>query len=448
MEKAIINLLFLIGFSILLYLKAAQFKYRRLLTLLIVLAVVADISMNAYQQIKTLNGYAGYNFARHQYNMSTPGFEDVVTAMSKKDQDFYRTNVSIRMTPNDGIRFGYKGITNFNTLSNGVLHDFMYHLGYSTTLGVRSLMQNNGVLASDALLGFKYAISDQPIEKHGYSKNLCVKDICLYKNNNTLPIGFMMEKEQTDLIRKEDQAFQNQNLFLGGQVDYFRKIKPVETTYHNLSVKKEGQLLLVKKKLPNEEGSIEMTFDLQGRKQFYTLLSAGKGIPGLGETTVYVNGKSLGVYPQAHYERILDLGAFSDKKVNVKIVFSVPETQLAYQLFYALDIPSFEERIVEIRQQSFDMTSYSDTTVQGKINAKEADVLFFSIPYDPGWKVKVDGKQAPVVKMGGFIGVNVAEGLHEVELNFIPRGFVIGSILTIAAVLGLLARFIFTNRKG
>ena len=445
--KALVNALFLILICFTLYIRETNLKFRSAALWTLLFIVLCDIGLNAYQQIKTLNSYPGYSYSRDQYNIAAPGFQDALTELGEKDAGFYRLNSTIRMTPNDSIRYHYKGMSNFNTLSNGTLHDFMYHLGYSTTLGVRSLAQNNGILASDALLGFKYAITDQKINKHGYTKELCVKETCVYKNQQALPIGFMIDKDQVALARKEETPFVNQNLFLGGSEDYFKKRKPVQTTYHNLSVKKEGQILYVKKNNKDAEGSIEMTFDLAGKQQFYTLLAAGKGIPGLGETNVYVNEKSLGTYPAAHYERILDLGAFTNETVTVKIEFLVPETQLAHQLFYGLEIPAFKDRITEIQKQTFQLADYSDTTVKGSIKSEESNVLFFSIPYDKGWSAKVDGKTVPVMKLGGFIGVDLKKGTHDVELQFIPRGFMAGSVISIISLVGLLAAFVLAKRK-
>ncbi|WP_191090728.1 YfhO family protein [Niallia endozanthoxylica] len=446
--KAIVNALFLILFCFLLYLRESKLTYRAIATWMILLAILMDISLNAYQQVKTLNSYPGYSYSRNEYNISTPGFHEAIKKLGEKDSTFYRLNSSIRMTANDSLRYQYKGMNNFNTLSNGTLHDFMYHLGYSTTLGVRSLAQNNGILASDALLGFKYALSEQKVNKHGYTKELCVMNSCIYKNKDALPIGFMMEAEQFKLQRKEEAAFVNQNLFLGGTKDYFKKLAPEKTIYHNLSVKKEGQMLYVKKNNPNDEGYIEMTFPISGEQQLYTLLSAGKGFAGFGETNIYVNGKSIGIYPNAHYERVLDLGAFSDEISKVKIEFLVPETQLTHRLFYGLDIPSFQKRMKEMREQAFQVTDYSDTTMKGTITAKTDNMLFFSIPYDRGWNAKVNGEKVPVEKLGGFLGLKLENGTHDVELKFIPEGLVLGSMISIISLLSFLTWLFMTKSKN
>jgi uncharacterized membrane protein YfhO len=50
-----------------------------------------------------------------------------------------------------------------------------------------------------------------------------------------------------------------------------------------------------------------------------------------------------------------------------------------------------------------------------------AKMLFLSIPFDKGWKVKVDGKQTDVQLINiGFLGVFLERGQHSIELNYFP----------------------------
>ncbi|MBP3037938.1 YfhO family protein [Bacillaceae bacterium Marseille-Q3522] len=180
-HKALFNILLLVAFSLCLYARTVMFPYRKLFTFLLLFLSVADVGSNAYNHIKTLNSYPGYSYPRNIYNSAPPEFEMLVREVAEEDQSFYRLNTKIRLTANDSLRYHYKGMTNFNSMGNGILHDFMYHLGYSTTMGARSLTQNDGVLASDALLGFKYVLTDQPVNKHGYVKTGCENGICLYE---------------------------------------------------------------------------------------------------------------------------------------------------------------------------------------------------------------------------------------------------------------------------
>lgn len=452
-KKALVNIILITIFALLLYAKTIYISYQRILSILLLFFICVDLSVNAYRHIGTLNSLAGYSFNRNDYNIAKPGFEKVVDLMNHEDEGFYRMNTNIRLTPNDSFRNNYNGMSNFNTLSNGTLHEVMYRLGYSTTLGPRSLMQNNGVLVTDALFGFKYFVSDQPINKHGYELVHCKEGVCLYKNMNAAPIGFMTDQQQTVFRSETDNPFDIQNQLLGGMdrsLDYFYPLKPNTISYKNLHVRNDGPVQYFKKVDPTLPGSINMTFDLTDKNQLYTLLSAGKGFAGFNETEVFVNGKSAGVYPTFHNERILDLGAFSSEEVNVTIQFLVPETQLTQNMFYVLDIGKFEERIQQLKAESLEVTSWNATSIKGNINVTKPDNLFFSIPYDPGWSAEIDGESVPVNKLGGFIGVNVEQGQHVVELHYKPKGFNLGLILSIFGLvtLGLLSFHDLRKKKS
>ncbi|MBP3037936.1 YfhO family protein [Bacillaceae bacterium Marseille-Q3522] len=462
LEKALFNIILLTMFSFVLYLKVTVKKHQSLIAGFLLFLVALDMASNAYSHVQTLNSYLGYSFTRGQYNMQKPAFVQIIDELNSKDKDFYRISPvmslsedeslqyrhytgDIPLDVNNSLRYKFKGMSNFNTLSNGTLHQFMYDLGYSSTLGSRSLTQNNGIISTDSLFGFKYLLSDKPVDKFGFEQVECRDDVCLYQNDNALPIGFMMDERQTVFQTELDNPFEKQNQLLGQEI--FAPVNIRSIQYHNLQVEQSGDIQHVKKINPDQEGSMEMTIDLQGKKQLYTLLSAGKGFFGYNETSVFVNGESLGLYPTFHNDRVLDLGAFENETVTIKIDFSVAETQLTQQLFYALDIPGFEQRISEIKTKSLQVTKWTDTSVAGNITVQEPDTLFLSIPYDSGWKAKLDGATVPVKKVGGFIGVDVDEGSHDVQLFYEVPGLMVGGMATIASIAGVAAVAIFLRRK-
>jgi uncharacterized membrane protein YfhO len=55
--------------------------------------------------------------------------------------------------------------------------------------------------------------------------------------------------------------------------------------------------------------------------------------------------------------------------------------------------------------------------------------------YDPDWRAWVDGEPAAVHPANlMFRAVQVPAGTHRVELRYVPRGFRIGAVLFLAAV--------------
>lgn len=82
------------------------------------------------------------------------------------------------------------------------------------------------------------------------------------------------------------------------------------------------------------------------------------------------------------------------------------------------------------------ISKHGQNEIRGRINADKDKLLFFSIPYDKGWNIKVDGKNVNAMKVNvGFIGVPIAEGLHDIELSFTPSYFYSSAAVSLIAFL-------------
>ena len=77
-----------------------------------------------------------------------------------------------------------------------------------------------------------------------------------------------------------------------------------------------------------------------------------------------------------------------------------------------------------------EVTSFTDSHILGTVRS-EGGALFTSIPYDPGWRVKVDG--TPVETYGvseAFLAFDVPAGEHTVELRYTPQGLWAGILFS------------------
>jgi len=73
------------------------------------------------------------------------------------------------------------------------------------------------------------------------------------------------------------------------------------------------------------------------------------------------------------------------------------------------------------------------------VDAARAAVLVVSQAWSPGWKARVDGRQAPVVRVDGLVqGVPVPAGARRVELFYRAPGLRLGSAVSLATLAALL----------
>jgi uncharacterized membrane protein YfhO len=79
----------------------------------------------------------------------------------------------------------------------------------------------------------------------------------------------------------------------------------------------------------------------------------------------------------------------------------------------------------------FILHKFNGINVIGTANLTNAVVLYFAIPYDRGFSAKVDGKAVPVLNISdGYVGINMMQGKHYIELSYIPPLLKIGILIS------------------
>ena len=113
-----------------------------------------------------------------------------------------------------------------------------------------------------------------------------------------------------------------------------------------------------------------------------------------------------------------------------------------------LDEEVMEELAQRMQENAWKLTSAKGNHLSGTIHAQEDQMLFFSIPYDKGWTVKIDGKKVKTKALGkAFLTVKVPEGKHKVSLTYVSSGFKEGAILSVAGFVIFILITAFFRRK-
>ena len=82
---------------------------------------------------------------------------------------------------------------------------------------------------------------------------------------------------------------------------------------------------------------------------------------------------------------------------------------------------------------------YGDNHLSGTLNSDGEGMMVLSLPYDEGWQIRINGINVKYYRVnGGFIGIPIQEGLNQLEMYFVPKGFKTGFILS---GLGILISF-------
>ncbi len=105
---------------------------------------------------------------------------------------------------------------------------------------------------------------------------------------------------------------------------------------------------------------------------------------------------------------------------------------------------SHHSNIIESRKSSvLEMKSFTDAKIEGTINSPSDRILFFSFPYDKGWKAYVDDNEVDISAVNmGLVGLPISSGDHKVELKYsvpyINLGILTSVIATLIYILGIL----------
>jgi uncharacterized membrane protein YfhO len=80
-----------------------------------------------------------------------------------------------------------------------------------------------------------------------------------------------------------------------------------------------------------------------------------------------------------------------------------------------------KKAVAGLKADALSLTEHGQNRLAGTIDLKRPKLVFFSIPYDQGWKARVDGVPADLKRVNiGFMGLLLTAGHHRVELQFVP----------------------------
>ena len=109
-----------------------------------------------------------------------------------------------------------------------------------------------------------------------------------------------------------------------------------------------------------------------------------------------------------------------------------PEAEL-----YLFDYDAAADIYEELSGGAIEITEWTDGHFEGEITVTEEmlsqdgrTALFFSIPYDKGWTIRVDGIEVPAEEIfDAFLSIRLEPGVHTIEADYMPEGLKEGIIL-------------------
>lgn len=343
-------------------------------------------------------------------------------------------------TPNDSFLFNLYGLDSYTSVEEKRISQIAYNFGYGFAdnifWGIHYL--NGASNAADTLLGVKYMVSsDYP--KPGYFEINCEDKLKLYENKNALPFAVLADQSILDLQSTDLPSFLYINKLyhsLNGQLndDIFQELpKQLSAAYHCAE---------------QQDGSIHATDTNTDAYVEYEYTTAA-------DCTVYVSYNNAGIsYAEAFIgnekpdleKQINNVKSLGDLKKGTKIIiryYLEESSPLFPQKIYVYGESQelLEEYVTYIKNQAPAVTMHIDSSINISYTneSNEQKYILCSIPWERGWHVYQNGtKSETPLSIQRLIVIPVEPGKHEIELRYVPQGFIIGIGLTIFGAIILL----------
>lgn len=385
--------------------------------------------------------YAGYSENTNRAYVAT-ATNTIATTTEQDSAPFYRidrtTTRADSAALNEGLALGYNQLSSYSSANNPKAIALLNSLGYSS-VGEFSTRYAEPILAIDALLGVKYAITEQAPAGYVMAKaNQPESATAVYENPYALSVGITASNDIQNSTLEGENPFEKQNdlysKILGRKVELYTKIEAAKT--------EDGESL--------KQWSVTLPAGSIGYLYINKDTSAGSYWP----VALTIDQRSINNEAWRFDNNIRQIADVSDTTSSHTISLGVAEgytdmPQGNEPVFYALNLDVFEQIISELKTSEFIPTVFKDGRIEGEYTAKEEGNLLLSVPYDEGWNVTVNGTAAELTPAAdkGLSSLSMQRGVNRIVMTYKTPGALAGLAVSLATAAALVAAGLFTRQK-
>lgn len=344
-------------------------------------------------------------------------------------------------------------ITSYSSTTNPYYTEAFYNTFNNNDIYRNKFMlDETNNLFFQRFMGIKYLLTEDNVP-YGYKKIKTYDNASLYKTDNVLPIGFasdnlLNQEEYNKLTFNEKlEAFGNNIIIndnssnanlttLSTKVDLEYQVTETKNITYELD---DNHYLITSK----NNGTIALTLNEPIKDNGLIIRFKMNLIPSCkdGDTSITINGitNKLTCKTWKYYNKneTFDYVISSNKEIdNLKIEFAKGKYDISDIQIYEIPNSYFEINEKEISTLKVNETLSNNNILTGTINVQNDGYFLFTIPYDEGFKILVDGKEQKYELVNeGFIGFKIKEGNHSIELKFTPPLLNYGLVISGLALL-------------
>lgn len=407
-------------------------------------AIVAfvELYLNAGVIIANNNIFIGYR-SNAEYQLQ---FAHVTDALSRIDDcGFYRTGRDNTYSHNDGMIYGYNGIEYFSSMYESNIMDFLGMLGYAQNGHI--VKDYGGTPMTESLLGVKYKLMNVPEKNWGYESIYRNNSFELQYNKDALPLGYMTmlgeNEEDIEGIQElldeiaNNNSFAVQELFISELTG--KRVNAYEYIDYDIDEVSDDDYAR----------SAILSFDAEDERPVWLYVRdkgdlkysrQSKIDDGSSYTYLKVNGVLRMPFTDELSTMCVYLGTFK-KGEHVEVEMAhIKEFDDPWLVYY--NEAECKKALDNLRNNGLQIDSMKRGRISGQVSSSETEsVLIMTLPYIRdsymgGYNVLIDGKRCDYMSYREtLLAISVPEGVHNVEITFIPPGLVLGVVVGVISLL-------------
>lgn len=401
-----------------LLLSAALLLYRRRGAIALLTAV--QLTALCFTAGMSFRNQAAYGEATDRFAPHDRQLRGQFTALAERDGDFYRVRKDrMEYNQNDPMLLHYRGILHFSSAEKTRVLAFLKAIGIHTSEEYWANAEDGASRAADALLAVRYFRGEGFADYEPLDNGFC-------RNPYALPLAFAAPLSALDVPALDASPCDNMNRL-------FAALAPEAGPVFSA---------LATECSPERDGSLTLRCRPESGEPLYLYLwdqdTRSVTLPdGTELTRLYA--------PAALY-----LGSFAPgQSVSIRLRGENTLTPPEGALFYQESSTALAKAKAALTASPCTSWMERESRPGCQVEMRGEDrVLIFNLPTEDGWSVRVDGAPAEMREaLGLFLAVELPEGMHRVELRFVPPGLIPGAVLSASALL-LSLLWALLRRKG
>lgn len=391
-------------------------------------------------------------------------------------KNFYRIEKTFYHDKNDGMRFGYSGLSHFNSTYEHQTIELLSDMGFARARA--SSYGCNSTKFTDALFSIKYYFdahykADDKQEGAGNFKSKSrrpdLKDmdmieddgrVIVYENPLALPLGLIAKKELADFsedrLNPLDLQDKIANLISPGteEVNYFilHDIDKPEIVNLEASKKDNGLTKYTRINPDPEQAYIKYKLPSFGSSSHYLTLSETLKE---SNSNILIDGKRLENARTSTVDtsQVINISAKKEdnKEHSLEIQLKKKTDSLLINniSLFSLNEESLKKLADYQQDRGLNIESFSSGNIKGTfITDPNHPYLLLSIPYSEGWHCKIDGQKVETfMALDALTGVAAGPGQHSIELYYRQPLLIEGILLSLSSILMLFSLVRKTKKK-